>query len=201
MKKLLSVFLLLFILIGYGCSNESTETSISEANNSENIKPAATPVEARVLKEETVPAPKPVKSISSKKVESAIANTPTPVVLLDVPPVEAAKVINALIGAWAGGLSSDITTAEFMYGLKYDFNPFYITYAIIKTIFFAFIISYREWGYGQAFEINVGLKNFISAAMIVLLAILVHESGHKLLGVYHGFKVKTRIWWYGMGNT
>ena len=46
-----------------------------------------------------------------------------------------------MIGAWAGGLSSDITTAEFMYGLKYEFTPFYVTYAMIKTIFFAFIIS------------------------------------------------------------
>jgi phospholipid/cholesterol/gamma-HCH transport system permease protein len=46
-----------------------------------------------------------------------------------------------MIGAWAGGLSADITTADFMYGLKYEFTPFYITYAMIKTIFFAFIIS------------------------------------------------------------
>lgn len=70
---------------------------------------------------------------------------------------------------------------------------------IIATLIFAFIISYREWGYGQAFEMDVGLKNFVNAAIIVLLAILAHESGHKLFGVYHGFKVKTRIWWYGMG--
>ena len=46
-----------------------------------------------------------------------------------------------MIGAWVGGLSVDITTADFMYGLKYEFTPFYINYAIIKTIFFAFIIS------------------------------------------------------------
>ena len=46
-----------------------------------------------------------------------------------------------IIGAWAGGLSADVTTVDFMYGLKYEFNPFYVTYAMIKTIFFAFIIS------------------------------------------------------------
>ena len=45
------------------------------------------------------------------------------------------------IGAWVGGLSADVTTADFMYGLKYEFTPFYVTYAMIKTIFFAFIIS------------------------------------------------------------
>ena len=46
-----------------------------------------------------------------------------------------------MVGAWVGGLSADITTADFMFGLKYEFTPFYINYAIIKTIFFAFIIS------------------------------------------------------------
>ncbi len=46
-----------------------------------------------------------------------------------------------MVGAWVGGLSADVTTADFMYGLKYEFNSFYITYAVIKTIFFAFIIS------------------------------------------------------------
>ena len=46
-----------------------------------------------------------------------------------------------MIGAWAGGLSADVTTADFINGLKYEFTPFYVTYAMIKTIFFAFIIS------------------------------------------------------------
>lgn len=46
-----------------------------------------------------------------------------------------------MIGAWVGGLSTDITTTDFLYGLKYEFNSFYVTYAIIKTLFFAFIVS------------------------------------------------------------
>ncbi|MEC9209059.1 MAG: ABC transporter permease [Bacteroidota bacterium] len=46
-----------------------------------------------------------------------------------------------MIGAWVGGLSVNITTADFLYGLKYEFISFYVTYAIIKTIFFAFIVS------------------------------------------------------------
>ena len=70
---------------------------------------------------------------------------------------------------------------------------------IIAALIFAFIISYKEWGYGQVFEVGVGLKNFVNAAILSLLAILVHETGHKLSGVYTGFKVQTKIWWYGMG--
>ena len=46
-----------------------------------------------------------------------------------------------MIGAWIGGLSADVTTADFMSGLTYDFKPFYITYSLIKTLIFAFIIS------------------------------------------------------------
>ncbi len=46
-----------------------------------------------------------------------------------------------MIGAWIGGLSADVTTADFLSGLKYEFNPFYVTYSLIKTVVFAFIIA------------------------------------------------------------
>ena len=46
-----------------------------------------------------------------------------------------------MIGAWIGALSVNITAADFLYGIRYEFISFYVTYAIIKTIFFAFIIS------------------------------------------------------------
>ncbi len=46
-----------------------------------------------------------------------------------------------MIGAWIGGLSVDVTTSDFLYGLKYEFIPFYVTYAMVKTLFFAFIVS------------------------------------------------------------
>ena len=79
-----------------------------------------------------------------------------------------------MIGAWAGGLSSDITTAEFMYGLKYDFNPFYVTYAIIKTVFFAFIISSVSayYGYhtkGGAIAVGKSSTTAVVASSILIL--------------------------------
>ena len=46
-----------------------------------------------------------------------------------------------MIGAWVGALSVDITTTEFLSGLRYEFVSYYITYAIVKTTFFAFIVS------------------------------------------------------------
>ena len=46
-----------------------------------------------------------------------------------------------MIGAWIGALSVNITTVDFISGLRYEFISFYVTYAIIKTIVFAFIVS------------------------------------------------------------
>ena len=80
-----------------------------------------------------------------------------------------------MIGAWIGGLSADISTSEFLYGLKYEFNPFYITYALIKTIFFAFIISSVSayFGYNtKGGAINVG-KASTTAVVVSSIVILI----------------------------
>ena len=80
-----------------------------------------------------------------------------------------------MIGAWAGGLSADVTTADFMYGLKYEFNSFYITYAMIKTIFFAFIISSVSayFGYhtkGGAVAVGkAGTNAVVTSSILILL--------------------------------
>ncbi|MBO97385.1 MAG: ABC transporter permease [Flavobacteriales bacterium] len=80
-----------------------------------------------------------------------------------------------MIGAWIGGLSADISTSEFLYGLKYEFNPFYITYALIKTIFFAFVISSVSayFGYNtKGGAINVGkasTKAVVVSSIIILI--------------------------------
>ncbi len=45
-------------------------------------------------------------------------------------------------GGWAGGvLSGVISSPEFIRGLQYEFIPFNVTFAIIKTVVFAFIIT------------------------------------------------------------
>ena len=79
-----------------------------------------------------------------------------------------------MIGAWVGGLSADVTTAEFLYGLRYEFNSFFITYAIIKTIVFAFIISSISsyFGYnakGGAIAVGKSSTNAVVSSSIVIL--------------------------------
>jgi phospholipid/cholesterol/gamma-HCH transport system permease protein len=52
------------------------------------------------------------------------------------------SIIVGIIGGWIAGTASGvITSQEFIYGIQYAFIPYYITYAIIKTLFFAFIIT------------------------------------------------------------
>ena len=80
-----------------------------------------------------------------------------------------------MIGAWLGGLSADVTTAEFLHGLRYEFNSFYITYAIIKTVFFAFIISSVSAYFGyytKGGAIAVGKSStqaVVSSSILILL--------------------------------
>ncbi len=80
-----------------------------------------------------------------------------------------------MIGAWIGALSTSLTTTEFLYGLKYEFNPFFITYAMIKTVVFAFIISSVSSYFGYNVKggaIDVGKSStqaVVSSSIIILL--------------------------------
>lgn len=47
-----------------------------------------------------------------------------------------------IFGGWsAGTVSGVIRSADFIYGIQYAFVPYYIVYSLIKTVFFAFIIT------------------------------------------------------------
>jgi len=80
-----------------------------------------------------------------------------------------------MVGAWIGGLSVDVTTADFLSGLKYEFNPFYVTYSLIKTVFFAFIIASVSSYFGyftKGGSIAVGkssTKAVVSSSILILV--------------------------------
>ena len=87
-----------------------------------------------------------------------------------------------MIGGWLGSISVDVTTADFLYGLKYDFVPFYITYALTKTVFFAFIITsvsafYCSTTKGGALEVGVSSTRAVvysSVSVLICNFILTH---------------------------
>lgn len=53
--------------------------------------------------------------------------------------------ISIASGIFGGGLAvistGTVSSADFIYGIQYDFTPWYITYSLIKALVFAFIIS------------------------------------------------------------
>lgn len=52
------------------------------------------------------------------------------------------SIIVGIIGGWLAGTTAGVITSEdFVYGIQYAFIPYYITYSVIKTLFFAFIIT------------------------------------------------------------
>ena len=52
------------------------------------------------------------------------------------------SIIVGIIGGWIAGTASGVVTSQdFIYGIQYAFIPYYVTYALIKTLFFAFIIT------------------------------------------------------------
>lgn len=52
------------------------------------------------------------------------------------------SIIIGISGGWIVGTQLGvITTEQFVYGIQYAFIPYYITYSLIKTLFFAFIIT------------------------------------------------------------
>ena len=81
-----------------------------------------------------------------------------------------------IVGGWlAGTFSGVITSEDFIYGIQYAFIPYYITYAMIKTVFFAFIITSVSafHGYyvnGGSLEVGqASTKAVVHSSVLILL--------------------------------
>lgn len=81
-----------------------------------------------------------------------------------------------LTGGWIGGvLSGATTTFEFVYGITYLFVPYYVTYALSKTVVFAFLISSVSSYHGYYTEggaLEVG-KASTKAVVFSILSVLI----------------------------
>jgi phospholipid/cholesterol/gamma-HCH transport system permease protein len=81
-----------------------------------------------------------------------------------------------IFGGWIAGTSAGvITSKDFIYGIQYAFIPYYITYAIIKTLFFAFIITsvsaYQGYNVdGGSLEVGrASTKAVVHSSILILL--------------------------------
>ena len=81
-----------------------------------------------------------------------------------------------ILGGWlAGTLAGVVTSEDFIYGVQYAFIPYYITYSLIKTLFFAFIITSVSafHGYyvdGGSLEVGrASTKAVVHSSVLILL--------------------------------
>ena len=81
----------------------------------------------------------------------------------------------ALFGGYiVGTLGEIITPNDYVYGLRFSYNPFTVTFALIKSLVFAFLVSsissYK--GYytqGGALEVGVSSTNAVTTSVIAVL--------------------------------
>ena len=82
-----------------------------------------------------------------------------------------------IVGGWlAGNLTGICPTEEFLLGIQYEFIPFNLAYALIKTVIFAFIITSvcAFFGYttkGGALEVGqASTKGVVYTSILIIIA-------------------------------
>ena len=77
-------------------------------------------------------------------------------------------------GFLVGSIANIVTPEDFIYGLRYSFDSYAITFALIKSLVFAFLISsissFR--GYytqGGALEVGIATTAAVTASIIAVL--------------------------------
>lgn len=106
---------------------------------------------------------------------------------LTLPKIIAALFINPFIiiysmflgmfGGWIVAVSTGIVTSnQYIYGLQYDFKPFDITYALIKTVVFAFVITsipayHGYYTRGGALEVGRSSTRAVVYSSIAILVV------------------------------
>ena len=80
-----------------------------------------------------------------------------------------------LVGGWGVGAFTDvITVADYLVGIQYAFNPYFVWYGIIKSIVFAFIITslssyYGYYARGGALDVGRASTNAVVNSNIIIL--------------------------------
>ena len=87
-----------------------------------------------------------------------------------------------ILGGYLIPFSGIISPAKYVMGIQYAFEPFYVTYSIIKSLFFAFVISsvssyYGYYAYGGALDVGKASTNAVvnSSIIILLLNVLLTD--------------------------
>ncbi len=81
-----------------------------------------------------------------------------------------------LIGGWIGGLATGVISShDYLYGIRFEFIPYYITYTLIKAAIFGFLITsvsaYRGYyAYGGALQVGkMSTRAVVDSSIIILI--------------------------------
>ncbi len=84
-----------------------------------------------------------------------------------------------ILGGYFIAYTGILSPAQYVMGIQYAFIPYYVTYSVIKSLFFAFIISsvsayYGYYAYGGALEVGKASTNaVVTSSFLVLILNLV----------------------------
>jgi len=93
------------------------------------------------------------------------------------------SIIVGILGGWLAGVTTGVVSSQdFIYGIQFAFIPYYITYSLIKTVVFAFIISsvsaYQGFNTGDgALEVGKASTRAVvySCVMILLFNLILTQ--------------------------
>ena len=80
-----------------------------------------------------------------------------------------------LLGGYVAGVFTHaVTSYEYIYGIQYDFRPYNVTYALVKTVVFAFIITsvsayHGYYTQGGALEVGRSSTRAVVYSSIIIL--------------------------------
>ncbi len=87
-----------------------------------------------------------------------------------------------ILGGYLISFSGIISPSKYIMGIQYAFEPFYVTYSIVKSLFFAYVISsvssyYGYYAYGGALDVGKASTNAVvnSSIIILLLNVLLTD--------------------------
>lgn len=78
------------------------------------------------------------------------------------------------------------------------FTPLEIRGLILAVLITAFVFSFKDWGYGDAFDFHVGLFNYFNAILIVTLSFLIHISVQRIWSLGIGYRLEWKMWTIGL---
>ena len=67
---------------------------------------------------------------------------------------------------------------------------------VIATLILGFVVGFDDGR--ETFEFLYWLKNLFSCVLIVALAIIVREAGHRIYALQTGHRAELKLWWFGL---